>query len=567
MDYFGEYTNQIINDIEENGAGFFENNANVSDKVFSLLKERENILTALATSDVRKRFIEILVANGMSEGSAKVTCSNFINLKKAVTRDNAICFCFAAGMNDEETDIILKKHLDFHGLHLRYYKDFIYAYFLRQNTGDNSVEMFSRANKYIDKYSDIYNGTETEQKISPDPIWAGELTETFEDIFEDIHTDEELDNYLSDKSTIAASGETNRTATGFYYSSLSRAISNFIDSVFDDTGSAIATRDKIYNNFYEDPYMVCEELIKLLNGMLNPYHAFIKDRQSRSDKAFDNYESPLSIYYRLYDRYFPAFEADYAAGGYAKIAKVSKDAIYNRLIQSIFNIEYYVAWNIVDSDLIEEGAFRDAYNALNITSTGNDKHAASIRSEKQIKSNTNILADSEKKSISELMNDKHYTWAKRVVLNNSEHIVYAKVNTIGSLIKLLIRTQATSDEITEHKFSEQEKEAKAKIERFLDDICLASNGSNNRFNAQEININILKFLFFFNTAYEMVNSIESYKPKTLINTINRNLIACKLPCLDPRKPFDYLLYASLYAEDPFEIIYSFISVDPDDENK
>ena len=422
MEYFGEYTNQIIDDIEDNGVELFENSENVSDKFFSLLKERENILSSLATPDVRKRFLEILVSNGMSEGSAKVTCSNFINLKKAVTRDNAICFCFAAGMNDEQTDITLKKHLDFHGLHRRYYKDFIYAYFLRQNTGDNSVELFIRANEYIDKYSTVYDGAETQQEISSDPMWAGEMTENFEYICDEISTDEELDNYLSDKSTIAESGKTNRTATGFYYSSLSRAISNIITNM-DGTGVAVRVRNDIYNSFYEEPHKLCEELIRLLNGLLNPYHAFVKNKQSRrinkksSITKLINESDPLATYYSLYHQYLPVFEADRDAGGYGKSAKDVSDSIFDSLIQSIFNIYYFYLWGIADAGFIREGAFRDAEKTLNVVGDIKAEDVLPTRDTDDIIKLAEMQDYTNKTSLEERMNDKYYVWAKKVILN------------------------------------------------------------------------------------------------------------------------------------------------------
>lgn len=566
MDYFGETTKQLISDIEDKGFNFSNECENPIEQYYSLLKTREDIL-ANVPNEVKKNFKSILAVSGIKESSINVTCSNFFSRKKAVTRNNVIRYCFAAGMNDEETDLTLKKHFDYQGLHLRHYKDLIYAFFLKNNDTSNCVEQYTQAENTIKKYSAKYDAHEVNDKIDADQINYGELTDMYECEFQSIASYEQLINYLDGEKALAYSGSVNRTASGYYFIAAAEAIGKCIDRI--GITIVVEKKDELFDKYYQDPQTLSNELIKLLNSILNPYRALIGNLVSKTNNDLHNILddlTPLGEYYDLYDLYKASFDKDYENGAYDSI-KLEKSTIYNRLLKNIFNIGYYISWNIDRSDIVKTGVYRDAteYTLTDQNNLKSNTAVSLLRSQSKLDTVSELHTELSTQYSVDRLNERKYTWAKSIILNDPDHIAYVQIKTIGELIVLLTLTSAISDSDNEssEKLGDITQQWQHNISEYIDTTSFIDKESKNRFDATNANTNIIKFLFYYNVACNLADAEGHSKAiadiKKLIQLINRNLTACKLPCLDPRIPFDYMLYVSLYQSDPFGFISKLIA--------
>ena len=247
-----------------------------------------------------KNFMDMYLYGG-TQNSFDSWMSKYKKGERTLSRDKVIMLAFALGSNELETDIILSAY-GFEGLHVRYFEDAIYYFFLINNEISNCVSQYEKAYRMIEEYSDKYKdlkdldeplcdkkeggdfgeknkskaGEKNEQSYTADCL---ETIKSFED-------EEELREYLDDDETKAHMGKITRTIKYHYYKNMNvifdDLIMNKLVKIFDADillFKDITIKEKNIEYLLEEGSIEkkFEIYMWMLTVLLNPHLIFVKN--------------------------------------------------------------------------------------------------------------------------------------------------------------------------------------------------------------------------------------------------------------------------------------------------
>lgn len=263
-----------------------------------------------------KNFTDMYLCGG-TQNSLDSWMSKYKKGERTLSRDKVIMLAFALGSNELEVDIILSAY-GFEGLHVRYFEDAIYFFFLINNEMSNCVSQYEKAYRMIEEYSDKYKslkdldeplcdkkeggdfGKKNESKADDkkEHSYTADCLETIKE-FED---EEELRAYLDKDETKEHMGKITRTIKYHYYKNMNVI---FDDLIMNKLVKLLAYRIEDIEIKEKNIKCLLEEsgiekkfeiYMWMLTVLLNPHLIFVKNNEKREllkKESFAHFEKKI----------------------------------------------------------------------------------------------------------------------------------------------------------------------------------------------------------------------------------------------------------------------------------
>lgn len=366
MSYYGDSTRRDLEEAAKVNLDTLDK-SKLSQLIIETYKEKDRLLNSLDAAG-EKRFMQILTIysdsmlnkNSRSKGqkpeeyndgiskAAQVTKANYFNKdnkkRRAFTRCHAICFCFAAGMNDTQANIAIRKLFGHNAFHNRDYCDLIFSFFLRNNSTENCVENFRSAIKMIERFMPTYESLECDYRLDTKEGHYNDLTNHFCKCMEKFTTAEELADFLEDEDTKYEAGKRNRMLLTVFYFNAVKISCEIITAV---TKECIYDKDAIKNIYKEkrnDPELLFSEILSLLKSTLDPYYRYLKK------EALLQCGTAYRSWRNMYNYACEYFDSNVSANEYVlhilshfnedEIPRI-KRAIKKSFLINVFTLSYY----------------------------------------------------------------------------------------------------------------------------------------------------------------------------------------------------------------------------------